>query len=142
MQKTFILVLTHGTWGEELINSTEMVLGRIRDIQAVSFMPDVELEVYIEDITNIMQSHPGYDFIFLVDILGGTPYNIGAYFALSKHTEAVSGLSMDLLISVLDLRAQTPCSEIPDQLLTKCSKNNWYIADLKKFLSCESDHDN
>lgn len=142
MRKTFILILTHGTWGKELIKSTEMVLGKINDAKAISFMPDVESEVYIENIKQIMKEHSSYDFLILVDIIGGTPYNIGSYFVLKQQAEAVSGLSMDLLITALDLREHLPCSNLSDRLLQTFRENDWYVADLKKFLSDESNSNN
>ena len=135
MKRTFIFILTHGLWGQELIKSTEMVIGgQINDIKAFSLMPDMSLKDYEESISKTMADLSGYSFLFLVDILGGTPYNIAACYTQEYGAEALSGLSMDLLIAVLDLREQYPCTILPELLISRFQDRDGHVADLKKLL--------
>lgn len=135
MRRTFIFILTHGLWGQELIKSTEMVVGgRITDIMAFPLMPEMSLAEYEQSLISAMDNLSGYDFLFLVDILGGTPYNISACFTQKYGVEAMSGLSMDLLIAVLDFREQYPCFLLPEHLLLKFHDNEGYVANLKDLL--------
>lgn len=135
MQKTYIFILTHGMWGQELIKSTQMVIGGIiPDIKAFPLMPEMSLKTYENSIKSAMEQLPGYNFLFLVDILGGTPYNLSACFTQTHGVEALSGLSMDMLIAALDLRKQYPCSQIPGILISHLKNDRKYIADLKELL--------
>lgn len=136
MRKTYIFILTHGLWGQELIKSTEMVIGgNISDIRAFPLMPEMSLAKYQAAIESTIKELPDFDILFLVDILGGTPYNISACFTQThRQIEAISGLSMDLLITALDLRQQLPCSEIPAHLISHFEHMGNYITDLKQLL--------
>ncbi|WP_072524234.1 PTS sugar transporter subunit IIA [Clostridium sp. Marseille-P3244] len=136
MSSTYIFILTHGRWGEELLKSTEMVTGgTIPDIRSFSLMPEMPLKTYQESIESAMESLPGYDFLFLADIPGGTPYNIAACYTQTHNVEAVCGLSMELLLAALDLREKLPCPQLPSHLISHFQDIGNYITDLKKLFS-------
>ena len=135
MRKTYIFLLTHGMWGAELIKSTQMIIGGTpSDIQAFSLMPETSLKEYQQAIETAMAEHTNYDFLFLADIPGGTPYNLSACYTQTHGVEALCGLSMNLLIDVLELRKKFPCCQIPQELLSRQSTQKNYIIDLKKML--------
>lgn len=135
MKKTYIFILTHGQWGEALIKSTEMIVGTsISDIKAFSLMPEMPLDDYQSAIASSIQALPNHDFIFLVDILGGTPYQIAAYYTQISNAEALAGLNMDLLITILNLRNTFACKDLPTQVLRKYNTSNQYVIDLKELL--------
>ena len=143
MRKTFIFILTHGMWGQELITSTEQFLGgSVSDIHAFPLMPETSLEVYRSSIETVMEAHPEHDFLCLVDILGGTPCNISSYYIYTHDIEAVSGLNMDMLITILELRRQVPCSQIPERLFTEYEHTHRYMVDLKTLLLNHDKTDN
>ena len=104
------------------------------DAQAFSLMPETSLKEYQQAIETAMAEHTNYDFLFLADIPGGTPYNLSACYTQTHSVEALCGLSMNLLIDVLELRKKFPCCQIPQELLSRQSTQKNYIIDLKKML--------
>ena len=43
-----IIIMNHGLFGKELIATAEMVVGKLEEVQAVSLMPGMTLEDYLE----------------------------------------------------------------------------------------------
>lgn len=134
MKSTFIFLLTHGLWGQELLVSTKMVIGEFQDVLAFPLMPDTKLETYTNSIQDAMERLPGYDFLFLTDIPGGSPYNVSAAFLAKSGVEVVSGLSMNLLISAIELRTQYPCDQLSGQLVAHMLDAEAFIYNMKQFL--------
>ena len=48
--KTKIILLTHGGWGEELLQSAQMVVGKIECCETLSLMPEDSISNYMQRI--------------------------------------------------------------------------------------------
>lgn len=46
--KTKIILLTHGGWGEELLQSAQMVVGKIECCETLSLMPEDSISNYMQ----------------------------------------------------------------------------------------------
>lgn len=102
-KRTKLILLTHGSWGEELWKAGEMIVGKIRFCKALGLMPEdavadyrVRLEKELEGETKVL---------ILADIKGGTPSNVAAVYAKrNEHIHALSGLSLEMLLAADRLR--------------------------------------
>ena len=103
-----ILVLTHGKFGEELVKSVEMIVGSLKNVRALSLMPDMSAEEF-KSITQEFLEETNNEIICLVDMFGGTPSNTIMYLSQKYNMTIVSGVNMPMLLEVyMNLNTETP----------------------------------
>ncbi|MBE6082182.1 MULTISPECIES: PTS sugar transporter subunit IIA [Tissierellales] len=118
MKKKFVLIITHGNFGIELLKSAEMIMGDQEDAAALG----LRLGESVDDLRNkveeiiVENQKADKDIIILVDILGGSPSNVSLYM-LKKYgnIELITGVNMLMLIEIFQSRE----SEELDKLIEK-----------------------
>lgn len=100
MKKMNIIILTHGNFGEELIKSAEMIIGRIDDIKSLSLTQDLSLDDLLR-LTRDEISGIENDVILMTDLFGGTPNNVASYFNGSMNIPVITGINLPMLISIV-----------------------------------------
>jgi len=93
-----VLVLTHGKFGEELVNSAEMIGGKLPNVNAFSLMPNMSVEEYAASIENELKDKKKY--LCLVDLFGGTPFNTAAILRKKYDITIVTGINLNMLLEV------------------------------------------
>ncbi|QIQ21696.1 PTS sugar transporter subunit IIA [Zophobihabitans entericus] len=93
----WILVVTHGNFGQELVKSCEMIVGKMKDVYCFSLIADMAPEQLYEKIAQTLKDAPTGSII-LTDIYGGTPSNVSAIFAKKYQYPVISGISLPILI--------------------------------------------
>ncbi|WP_122643063.1 PTS sugar transporter subunit IIA [Luxibacter massiliensis] len=113
-----IVVVTHGDFGKELLKSTEMIMGDIEKIKALSLYSGDSLDTLREQVTNEIQSiDEGDGVLVLVDLFGGSPCNAAAVNVREDNVECVAGLSMPMLIKAVEARMSMPLKELPKECM-------------------------
>lgn len=105
MEKIGIVLLSHSNMCQGMLDSAEMLFGTMECAKAVPFMQGQTLEDYqakVEEALNEL----GDTNLILVDLLGGTPYNIVMRIGKSRQVYAACGMNLSMLIHAADLRAQ------------------------------------
>ena len=97
--KTVILV-THGNLGEELIKTTELITGNIKNLSTVS-NNGLSLQGLINKLEEKIHSFPDKSIIIImVEMIGGSPYIAGRKTAKKfKNVYFLSGVNIPMLIS-------------------------------------------
>ena len=98
-----IVVVTHGSLANELVNATRQIVGEIPAIRAVSIGWADDVAVAREAIERALQEVGGSEALVLTDMFGGTPTNLSLPF-LSERVEIVTGVSLPMLIKATSLR--------------------------------------
>ncbi len=119
MSKKFVLIITHGDFGIELLKSVEMIMGEQEDAVALG----LRLGDSVDDLRSkaeeiiVENQTMSKDIIILVDILGGSPSNIALYM-LKKYSNInlITGVNMLILIEIFQSREVV---EETDELLEK-----------------------
>lgn len=111
---THLIVATHGKFSEELVNSAAMVYGEDENTHVVTFLPgeggDDLVVKYRAIIAELPENEP---VLFLVDLFGGSPYNAaGRVAAQRENTDIVTGVSLPMLLEVLDAKDSAPLDEL------------------------------
>lgn len=106
MNNYTIILGTHGRFGEELIKSAELIVGKM-NIQSVSLLPEMSFEDYLASAQTVLGAAEG-KVISLVDLFGGTPCNV--FTALSKkyHNEVITGVNLPMLVDLYLKISNTP----------------------------------
>lgn len=100
--QTHIYLLTHGRAGEELIKSSEMIVGKLHNVTAVSLLPGVSPEEYAKEVEEHLKKSKGEALVF-VDLFGGTPCNVALTLSEKYEICIVSGLNLNMLLESLTL---------------------------------------
>ena len=104
-----VLLITHGRYGEDLLASASHVLGRPLGQTA-------HLEVGIKDEPDAMLRtarkllegvDDGSGVLVMTDMYGATPCNIATQLIAEGNVEAVSGVSLPMLVRSLAYRDST-----------------------------------
>lgn len=98
-----IIICTHGRTGIEILNSVEMILGPQSNIGAVEFLefhsPEDIMDKFISKISEFTDIK---NILFLVDIRGGTPFNVAVRYALeNKNAKILTGVSIPMFIEAV-----------------------------------------
>jgi len=96
-----ILIGTHGKFGEEIVRSAEMIIGKMNNIQTFSLLPTVSSEEYCLSIESVLKNLPEKT-LCLVDLFGGTPANTFALLSKKYNNIVLSGLSLAMIIEAYE----------------------------------------
>jgi PTS system mannose-specific IIA component len=113
-----VIVATHGDYGTSLLSTLRMILGESPALLSVPLQPEDSLESFrtkIEKALSLVDPQGSGTFV-LVDMLGGTPFNVAIPFAAQGKVRVITGVNLPMLVKVLSHREETDldqlCSEV------------------------------
>ncbi len=108
-----MLVVTHRQLAKELIDTAELIVGKIDNCIGLSLDPDLPVEDLREQITNaINMVNDGDGVIVLTDMFGGTPSNLSLSFLNHKGIEVVTGVNLPMLLKLAHSREDQQVDEL------------------------------
>ncbi|MEF9961736.1 MAG: PTS mannose transporter subunit IIA [Erysipelotrichaceae bacterium] len=110
-KKQIIYICTHGKFGEELIRSAEMIVGKLDGVKAFSLIPGMspeEYQILIEDSLKL----EGESIIVMVDLFGGTPSNTMAILSKKYKLDILSGINLAMLIELYTQKDNLPTDKL------------------------------
>lgn len=113
------IIATHGVAAKQLLATTEMLLGEQEGVHAVDFVPGENADTLAEKYRAIMAQYPeDQEFLFLVDLWGGSPFN-AANLAAGQSERAVilTGVNVPALLNAFSARddEELPLLEIAEE---------------------------
>lgn len=115
-----ILLLTHGTLGESLIQCCCHVLNRrpqqIAQLGVSAQDDPLDLLAAARNWLELVDS--GRGVIVLTDIYGATPSNVAAKLLRPGYVEAIAGVSLPMLLRVLTYRDKSDIDTIIQKAIT------------------------
>lgn len=103
-----VLVSTHGTMANSLIETAEMICGKQTQCEAVPFLMGQSLDDFQEQIEQklAMLTKSGSAILCLVDLKGGTPFNTLVKLIPNYPTmEIITGINIPMLLTTFMLRS-------------------------------------
>jgi PTS system mannose-specific IIA component len=98
-----VVIITHGLFGEELFQSSEMIVGKQGNVHCLSVLPGKQLSEVVEELDNVIKKANG-GVIILTDMFGGSPSNVAFSYAGRTNIEIISGINMPMLLKVFSGR--------------------------------------
>lgn len=100
-----VIVIAHGNLASALVGSTALILGSNPDVVALDFDPEGDSEALYRQVEKTAAG--ASRVVFLVDLLGGSPYNAAVRWC-AKHagSDVVTGVNMPMLIDVSTMSGQ------------------------------------
>jgi len=105
-----IIIGTHGTAAEQLLKTTEMLLGEQGNVAYIDFVPGENAETLIEKYNQkISELDTSNGVLFLVDTWGGSPFNAASRIAVDKERyEVITGVNIPMLVETFMARDDNP----------------------------------
>ncbi len=96
-----IVVAAHGGLAEGLIATTQMMIGPLKQVEAVAIYAKEgikDLEKKLEEAINKVDT--GNGILILIDIFGGSPATVSLSFIDKYNIKVVSGVNLPVILEV------------------------------------------
>jgi len=97
-----IVVATHGEFGQDMVATLRMILGSSEGIESIALLPSESLEGFKlkmeETLKKVDAKNQGA--LVLVDMIGGTPFNVAMLTAQTRPLQVVTGVNLPMLIKL------------------------------------------
>jgi len=109
-----LVVATHGNLGVELLASTQMIIGPVRNATAVSISQGSSME----DIRDAIQAAvnevgtEGDGVLIVTDMLGGTPANVSMSLLNMQNVEVLTGINLPILLKFFNSQENLGLKEL------------------------------
>jgi PTS system mannose-specific IIA component len=107
-----IVVVSHGNLCGALIRAAEMIAGPAEGLVSVALQPGDSPEDFGRRLAVTLHGLAGQETLVLIDLLGGTPYNVAARHALSPNVECVTGVNLPMLLEAILARERASLAEL------------------------------
>jgi len=101
-----IILVTHGSFGSELIKTAEMIVGKQDFIETISMQEGSSLSSIADEIEASIEKYATTGAIVFTDMFGGSPSNISMAYLGSKNVEVVSGVNLPMLVKAISVRKE------------------------------------
>ena len=100
-----LVIAAHGHLAEGLVASSAMIVGPSDDVVAVTFEPSEGPDDLLAKYAAAVEASSSQEYLILVDLFGGSPYNAAARFAAGRDdADVVTGVNLPMLVEVLGRR--------------------------------------
>ena len=111
-----IVLVSHGELGGALIRAAEMIAGPAERIFSVPLLPGESPEGLGEKLNVALQEIAGEEPLVLIDLFGGTPYNVAARQVLEDNVECVTGVNLPMLLELVMSRDDAVLPEMAEEI--------------------------
>ncbi len=124
-----IVVVAHGQFANELVATTEFIVGKKDYITSVMTDPTKPVEVLRDGIASaIKRVDKGDGVLILTDMFGGTPSNISLSFLSGGLVEVLAGVNLPMLIKLASMDTKMPIKELAN-MIKEYGRKNIILAD-------------
>ncbi|HTC22423.1 MAG TPA: PTS sugar transporter subunit IIA [bacterium] len=104
-----VIVATHGEFGLVLLSTLRMILGETEGIVAIDLVSQDSMESFQSKMEKALETvdPKGSGALVLVDMLGGTPFNVALRLSQTRKLQVVTGVNLPMLIKVASDRDGT-----------------------------------
>jgi mannose/fructose/sorbose-specific phosphotransferase system IIA component len=111
-----IVVVSHADLGDALFRAAEMIVGATEGLYSVSLLPEDSPEGFGEKLEAALRPIEGEETLILIDLFGGTPYNVAARQVLKENVECVTGANLPMLLELVMSRENGSLSDLAEEI--------------------------
>jgi len=101
-----VVLVTHGSFGQTLLEAAETVLGPQENCLAVGVDVQKGVDEVMETVRKAIRSvESGRGVATLTDLFGGSPTTMSLSLMKSEHLEVITGVNLPMLVATLQHRA-------------------------------------
>ncbi|OKP05730.1 N-acetylgalactosamine-specific enzyme IIB component of PTS [Xenorhabdus eapokensis] len=107
------MIGTHGAAAEQLLHTTEMLIGEQENVSYIDFVPGENADTLFEKYNQKLKSlDTEQGVLFFVDTWGGSPFNAANRIVVDKDNyEIVTGVNVPMLVEAFMCRDDDPTME-------------------------------
>lgn len=125
-----LILISHGEFATGLLDTAEMILGKIDNAQVVNLYPHESSDDFKEKFEKALENATG-EIVVLADIMGGTPCNVAMRY-LPKLAGLYGGMNLPMVISYVS-------EEGTDGLLENAKAQIYDVEEQLKNVASEDD---
>ena len=120
-----ILIISHGSLSAELIRASQMIVGAQQKVASISINKNEGAEALRDRVYDTAKSFGDIEgIIMFVDILGGTPCNVGAKIAfMDSLYEVITGVNLPMVLTALTYRKSCSLTELANKVVEEGIKS-------------------
>ncbi len=111
-----VVVVSHGNLGSALIRTAELITGPVEGLHAVALQPDDSPEGFARRLAATLDALEGQETLVLIDLFGGTPYNVAARLVLKASVECITGVNLPMLLEAILTREDASLPELAETI--------------------------
>jgi mannose/fructose/sorbose-specific phosphotransferase system IIA component len=111
-----IVLVSHADLGDALFRAAEMIVGATEGLYSVSLLPEDSPEGFGEKLEAALRPIEGEETLILIDLFGGTPYNVAARQVLKENVECVTGANLPMLLELVMSRDDASLSDLAEEI--------------------------
>jgi len=129
-----LVIATHADLGAELLRACELIIGPVRCARAIS----VQRDDGVEQIHKLFQDAilevgaDGEGVLIMVDMIGGTPANIGAAYLEEAKVDVLTGVNLPMVLKFFNSPDDLSLAELANILKAYGQKGVTLVSDLLK----------
>lgn len=124
-----ILLVTHGDFGKELLNSSELIIGKLEDAEFISFHLGESFEQLTAQVESTIDKllENGNELIVFTDMYGGSPFNAVSRAMKTRDFHHITGINFPLFIDIAVNRNSYNMEEIAEKIIKNGKKSIVYM---------------
>lgn len=135
-----MILSTHGSAAEQLLKTTEMIVGIQKNITWINLLPGENTEILIKKYSKYLSTlRANTNVLFLVDMWGGSPFNAAnRIISKEENYDIITGINIPILIELCISREEVHSLKELVQIALKCGQES--IKSVKHSLIKNSNH--
>lgn len=135
-----LIIGTHGSFSRELINSAELIYGKLENVSYITFLPGEGQKDLIDKYNTIINKlDKNSEVLFLVDLFGGSPFNTASMLSIDNvNMDVVTGVNLPMLLEVYSNIDNSSLEELVSIAVNSAQKS---ICSLKKSIDLNREDD-
>ncbi|KAB0669528.1 PTS sugar transporter [Oryzomonas sagensis] len=124
---TGLVLVTHAGLAEALLNTAEMIVGRIDACEKVEVAADERSEPIMAKVVAAVEKVSGEGAVIMTDLFGGTPSNMAMSFLKDGAVEVLTGVNLPMIIEFCAKRSRMGIPELAAEL-QRCGREGIIVA--------------
>lgn len=124
-----ILIVTHGDFGEELLKSSEIIIGKIDNVDCISFNLGDNYTDLCKKVEESIERVGEQDLIVFTDMYGGSPFNAVTKLMKNKNFFHITGINLPLFIDIAINKNTYTMDDIAEKIIKNGKKSIVFVND-------------
>lgn len=119
-----VVICMHGKLATELLNSAETIVGESQDIIPIDFAINDSSSQLLERYKRVIDKLNKDEILFLVDVYGGSPFNIANKLALvNDNYSVITGVNLSMMIETIEKLEGSNLNSLVEDILKRGKKS-------------------
>lgn len=124
-----ILIVSHGNFGKELLKSSEMIIGKIQNVECISFNLGDKFTDLCKKVEESIKKVGNNDLIVFTDMYGGSTFNAVDKMMKSSNFYHISGVNLPLFMDIALNKDSYNMNEIIEKIIKNGKKSIVFVND-------------